>query len=233
MHTIRLPEWVAQRRQMLPRVRDLKLPATALLVVDLQRYFVDPGSPVTVASAREVIPNVNLLARTVRAAGGLVVWLRHTYSDERPFALPAWFEGPDSGYARAARAQLTAGAAGHELHPALATAAGDWVVNKHRFSAFLPNSSDLDARLRAQGIDTVIVTGTLTNCCCESSARDALMSDYRVLFASDATAALSDEEHNASLLNLAMTFVDVRPTAEILALIAAAAPREPAVAAQR
>ena len=219
MHAIHLPEWVAQRRQLLPAVKQLTPRTTALLVIDLQRFFVDPGSPLTVPNAVETVPNVNRLARALRARDGQVIFLRHTFSDRKPFAVPARFEGPDSAYVSVSRAQLTPGAASHDLHPGLERAPGDWIVDKHRFSAFPGNSSDLDARLQARGIDTVIVTGTLTNCCCESNARDALMRDYRVLFASDATAALTDEEHNASLLNLALTFVDVRPAQEILDLI--------------
>ena len=219
MHTIDLPDWVAQRRQLLPKVRDLEPHATALLVVDLQRYFVQGGHPVTVPTAIEVVPSVNTLARALREAGGQVVWLRHTFNDTKPFAVPAWYASPDSGYVRASRENLTPGSANHELYDGLAVAAGDWIVDKHRFSPFLSNSSDLDARLRVRGIDTLIITGALTNCCCESSARDAVMLDYRVLFASDATAALTDAEHNASLMNLALTFVDVRATGEILDLI--------------
>jgi len=223
MHTIDLPEWVAQRRQLLPDVRDLQPSATALLVIDMQRYFVQPGNAVTVPTAIEVVPCVNRLARALRDSGGQVVWLRHTFSDKKPFAVPAWYQNPDSGYVRASRENLKVGSANHALYDGLDVGAADWVVDKHRFSPFLSNSSDLDARLRARGIDTLIVTGTLTNCCCESSARDAVMLDYRVLFASDATAALSDAEHNASLMNLALTFVDVRSSAHILSLIEAGA----------
>jgi len=69
-------------------------------------------------------------------------------------------------------------------------------------------------------VDTLVIAGTLTNCCCESSARDAFMLGYRVLFAADATAAVSDEEHNAALLNLAVMFADVRRTDDIVALLA-------------
>jgi nicotinamidase-related amidase len=219
MHSIDLPEWVAQRRAFLPRVTSLEPRATALLVIDLQRYFVDAASPVAVPNAIGTFPNVNTIASALRSQGGQVVWLRHTFSERKPFATPAWFEGPDSGYVRASREHLTLGSPDHELHSGLVLAADDWVVDKHRFSPFLPNSSNLEARLRARGINTVVITGALTNCCCESTARDALMLDYRVLFASDATAALTDQEHNASLLNLAMTFVDVRPTQEIVDLI--------------
>ncbi|MDB5393107.1 MAG: cysteine hydrolase, partial [Rhodospirillales bacterium] len=114
---------------------------------------------------------------------------------------------------------LTDGAEGHRLHGAVEIGDADIVLNKYRYSAFIQNASEIDARLRALGVDTLIVAGTLTNVCCESSARDAYMLGYRVLFAADATAAVTDTEHNAALLNLCLNFADVRTMDTLLALI--------------
>ena len=99
-----------------------------------------------------------------------------------------------------------------------------------RFDAFMPNSSDLDAILRQRGIDTLIITGTVTNVCCESTARDANMLGYKVVFVTDATAAFTDEEHNAALLSMAAVFAEVRDTAGVLRLLEASAPGESAEA---
>ncbi len=99
-----------------------------------------------------------------------------------------------------------------------------------RFDAFMPNSSDLDAILRQRGIDTLIITGTVTNVCCESTARDANMLGYKVVFVTDATAAFTDEEHNAALLSMAAVFAEVRDTAGVLRLLEAPAPGESAEA---
>ena len=98
---------------------------------------------------------------------------------------------------------------------------GDLVIDKVRYSAFLPISSTLDADLKARGIDTVIITGTVTNVCCESSARDAHMLNYKVFFVSDANAAGTDAEHNATLAVMGLLFADVRRTEELLPLIEA------------
>jgi ureidoacrylate peracid hydrolase len=97
----------------------------------------------------------------------------------------------------------------------------DLIIDKTRFSAFLPGASTIDAVLRARGIDTVVIAGTLSNVCCESSARDAMMLNYRLVFVSDANAALTDAEHNATLNNMVSVFGDVRGTDEVLALLAA------------
>ncbi len=96
----------------------------------------------------------------------------------------------------------------------------DVQVRKYRFSAFLPGASELPALLRARGFDTVLITGTVTNVCCESSARDAMMRNFRVVMVSDANAAITPEEHDASLIALYLTFTDLMDTDMIVARLA-------------
>jgi len=74
--------------------------------------------------------------------------------------------------------------------------------------------------LEARGIETLIITGTLTNVCCESTARDAMQRNYQVIFVADGNAALSDAEHNATLCSMAAVFADVMTTAEVLGILA-------------
>ena len=93
------------------------------------------------------------------------------------------------------------------------------MVEKRRYSAFIQGSSDLDSILRARGIDTLLVTGTLTNVCCESTARDAMMLNYRSVMVSDGNAAVTDFYHEASLLNMISTFGDVYSTDETIELL--------------
>jgi len=108
------------------------------------------------------------------------------------------------------------------LWPKLAVAEPDHIVEKTRFGAFVPGASHLHELLQSHGIDTLIVTGTLTNCCCESTARDAMQMNYKVIFVSDATATLTDAAHNATLENMAMLFADVMTTREVLTAVNAA-----------
>ncbi|HYQ21711.1 MAG TPA: isochorismatase family cysteine hydrolase [Xanthobacteraceae bacterium] len=115
---------------------------------------------------------------------------------------------------------LTEGEEGAMLWHALDVQPGDQHVIKRRFSALIQGSSDLLERLQAAGIDTVIIAGTATNICCESTARDAFMLNYRTLVVSDANATVSDEAHNASLNALFMRFADVFTTAEVADLLA-------------
>jgi len=192
---------------------------TALIVVDLQVGFVEEGYPGYGPHVRDILPNVNRLAAALRAAGGLVVHTRHTTLDDPVRGPPPWQKNrPDM---QAYFASLEPGAPGHALHPALDVAGEDVVIDKVRYSAFLPISSPLDEILRTRNIDTVIITGTVTNICCESSARDAEMMGYRVFFVADATAAISDDQHNATLAIMTMVFADVRLTDDMIALIGA------------
>jgi len=105
---------------------------------------------------------------------------------------------------------------------------GDLKVNKTRFGAFAPGSSELHAILQERRIDTLIITGTATNVCCESSARDAMMLDYRVIMLSDANATWTDDEHAASLDNFMLFFGDVMTADEVIGRLAGAKSRKSA-----
>lgn len=188
---------------------------TAHLVIDMQNGFMEPGAPVEVPAARDIVDNINRISRAVRDSGGLNVFVRFTTPEGEAPAWPVFMErmaGGAEGHCRA----FTRGAHYWQLWPELEVEPGDEAIEKVRFSAFTPGASGLDALLRERAIDTVIVTGTLTNCCCESTARDAMQLNYRVLIAADANAALSDEEHAATLHTMAFVFADLYSTDELV-----------------
>jgi ureidoacrylate peracid hydrolase len=113
-------------------------------------------------------------------------------------------------------AALSEGTLGHQLWPELDIRPEDEIVKKYRYSAFMPGTSQLPERLRSRGFDTVLITGTVTNVCCESSARDANMTNFRTIMVSDANAANSQAEHDASLAAFYNTFGDVMDTEMII-----------------
>ena len=217
MHKVSIPQSVIDRvvaRRGREHIHsDLEPAKTALVVVDLQNAFMMDGVGHAVCEeAREIVPNVNRLARAVRASGGTVVWIKTLFTQA---SLSDWSNGysillPER---RAKRIEaLSKGGEGYELWSALEVQSGDLQVDKQRFSAFLPNSSNLAETLRARGIDTVLITGTVTNVCCESSARDAMMMNFKTVMVSDGNAAANDDEHNASLVAFYLTFGDVMTT---------------------
>jgi ureidoacrylate peracid hydrolase len=189
---------------------------SALVVIDMQNYFVAEGFPLEVPVAREIVPNINRLATAMRNVGGLVAWVQTTatgglerWRNHHRYTLSA--EG-----ARVRLANLDEAAEGFKLYPALEPAPADPRVKKITYSAFIAGSSDLDALLRRRGIETVLIAGTVTNVCCESSARDAMMLDYRVIMVSDANAALTDEEHAATLNSFLVAFGDVMTSDDVI-----------------
>ena len=112
-----------------------------------------------------------------------------------------------------------------QLWPALDVRAEDHRVTKRRYSAFIQGSSDIENVLRDNEIETIIVTGVATNVCCESTARDAMMLNYRSLMVSDGCATMTDEEHAATLGNFYLFFGDVQSTDELLARLEASSRR--------
>src|SRR3954452_2371638 len=182
---------------------------TALVVVDMQNYFVAEGFAAEVPAARDIVPNINRMAKALRAAGGTVLWVQTTAVG----ALEHWGNHhkhmltPDRIHKRLA--QLDENHDGFKVYPKLDALPGDLRVKKVKYSAFIAGSSDIDTQLKARGIETLLITGTVTNVCCESTARDAMMLDYRVVMIADGNASHSDEEHAASLNNFQVFFGDV------------------------
>jgi nicotinamidase-related amidase len=172
-----------------------------------------------IPAAREIVPAVNRLAAALREAGGGVFWIRMTHAEHCFGDWSVAYELPTPEFCERRIAALAAGSPGHALWPALDVRPGDEIVDKYRYSAFMPGTSELPERLRARGFDTVLITGTVTNVCCESSARDANMTNFRTVMVSDGNAAATQDEHEASLTAFYNTFGDVMDTDMIIAAL--------------
>jgi len=185
---------------------------TALLVIDMQNFYVGE-----IPSVLAIIPNVNRLAARMRELGGLVVWVGMTAGQDgtsRWHIYHDHFFTPERGANH--RDQLSPGHPGHAFHADLAIDPQDPVVYKSRFSPFIAGASNLHEVLQARGIENLIVTGTATNMCCESAARDAMMLDYKVVMVADANGARYDDDHLAGLTSFYQSFGDVRTTGEVI-----------------
>ncbi len=209
------------RRDGLSVYGPLDLKHTALLVMNMQNAWLAKGAPFEPfgeASTLSILATVNRLAKSVRDGGGQVIWFRTTTG--APGAADYWatyfdhFVGPSKR--DAAIDALVEGSHWHELSPMIQREPGDWVLNKRRFSAFVRNDYDLEEKLRARGLDTVLVAGTATNICCESTIRDAMMRDFRTYMPHDAVSAPRPDGHAAGLRSVMQSFADIRSVDQIL-----------------
>jgi ureidoacrylate peracid hydrolase len=210
-------ERVMARRGRLHLFDALDAKKTALVVIDMQNAFVAPGAPMEVPAARGIVAPINRLAAELRKRGVAIIWISHQNArDGRDWS--GFFDAFIAPGRRAdAAAALSAGSDLQKLFPELAVEKGDLRISKNRYSAFI--RSDFEHMLRQRGIDTLLIAGTKTNVCCECTARDAMMLDYKVVLLSDCTAALSDDEQRATLENVIQQFGDVLTANEALALL--------------
>lgn len=189
---------------------------TALVVIDMVPFFVQE-----MEYCRGIVPNIASLAASLRAAGGTVAWVLPAVADAvRPRDVE--FFGAEA--ADAYRRSCGEGPLRERLWHEFDVGHADLLVEKSAASAFFPGRSQLPQVLEDRGVDTVLITGTVSNVCCESSARDASTQGYRVIFVADANSARRDEDHNATLYTIYRSFGDVRTTQDLLGLIHTNAP---------
>ena len=214
MHAIDIPQSVIDRvvrhRGREHIYDDLDARQTALIVVDMQNAFMMPGvAHVMCDAARDIVPAINRLATATRASGGTVVWVKNTFGEPSLETWPVFhaMTGPERTQVRIKT--MAEGAIGHALWAGLDVDDADLIVKKDRYSAFVPGASALPQILRERGLDTLLITGTVTNVCCDSTARDAMMQNFRTVMITDANAAHTDEEHNAALIAIYLAFGDI------------------------
>jgi nicotinamidase-related amidase len=199
-----------QRRGRRHAFQHIEPRRTALVVIDMVPFFVSEGG-----YCHGIVPNISRIADSLRRAGGTVAWVlpgageHSTVADE--------FFGPQ--VAEMFRRSGGEGPLENRLWHEFDTHSDDLLVEKTAASAFFPGRCSLPELLASRAVDTVLITGTVTNVCCESSARDASTLGYRVIMVADGNAARRDQDHNAALHTIYRTFGDVRSTADVIDLI--------------
>ena len=192
---------------------DLSPSKTALVVVDMQNGFMVPElGHAACKMAHEIVPNINRLAQAVRDTGGTVIWIQTAYTDETLTSWSTLYGMMLPKGVERRKFSLSPSNKGYEIFPDLKIEKTDLIVEKNRYSAFIQGSSNIEEILRSRGLDTVLITGTVTNVCCESTARDAMMRNFKTVMITDGNAANTDEDHNAALNNFYLTFGDIMST---------------------
>lgn len=183
---------------------------TALVVIDLVAFFMDEND-----YTRGIVPKVNELSDILRRAGGTVAWV--VPAPWEPSEMKAEFLGPQ--IEQLYRNSGGTGTPRERVWSDLATDDADVYVEKTASSAFFPGRCPLHELLQDRGIETVLITGTLANVCCEATARDASTLDYRTIMVADANAARRDQDLNATLHTIYRSYGDVRSTSDVIKLI--------------
>jgi nicotinamidase-related amidase len=207
----KIVEKVVARRGRLHAFEQLDGPRTALVVIDLMQASIELD-----AACLDLVAPVEAVAARLRRCGGTVAWVTAAQpAHDNPIMAAIHGRERYGGFVDMARSDHPSSQLWREFSPAQ----DDLHAKKSGYSAFFPGKCDLHGRLQRRGIDTLLIAGTVTNICCESSVRDAVELGYRVVMISDATAGHAHGLHEATLATIYRCFGDVRPTAEILHLL--------------
>ncbi|MCX6826741.1 MAG: cysteine hydrolase [candidate division Zixibacteria bacterium] len=202
---IKTGEWLAKIASFNTHTMQLESSRAALLIIDMQKYFLDPKSPTFTCGGPAILPNIKELIKGFRKAGRPVIYTKHVHHPDFIDAgiMKWWWEGA-----------CLEGSPESEIDDDIAPLPNEKIILKHRYSAFY--NTDLETILRCLKIEDLVVAGIMTNICCESTARDAYYRDYRVFFPADATGSINEEMHLATLLNLAFGFAYITRTADLI-----------------
>jgi ureidoacrylate peracid hydrolase len=198
-------EWLESIRKFNVHRSPIDTEHSALLVIDMQKFFIGTRVSSLMEPGNAILPNVKRLIDHYHEKGNPVVYTRHVHKpDGSDLGILGewWDEHSIDGTDEA------------EIHESIAPKPEDKVILKQRYSAFY--NTDLEAFLRGQQIEEVVICGVMTNICCESTARDAFFRDMWVRFVADATASVTEDMHVASLLNLSYAFAEICLTEDVL-----------------
>ena len=178
---------------------------SALLVLDMQRYFLEPAMHAFIPSAPAIVPGLMRLAQAYASRGRVVIFTRHTNTTQDAGQMAVWWRDLIAPHSPASA-----------IIPEFNLSSGQ-VIEKHQYDAFY--DSPLDAILAARQVRQVVIGGVMTHLCCETTARSAFGRGYQVFFLADGTATYNQQFHQASLLNLAHGFATITQVSDILAAL--------------
>lgn len=207
---------VVSRRGGLHAFPTLDPARTALVVIDLD-LGTGRESESQIAGISE---NINNLATILRSRGGVIAWVTTPIQKATENFRAVFGEESTRRYELDGKSGKS-----KTIWPELEVVEGDILATKAGHSAFFPGRADLHKQLQARDITTLLITGAVTNVCCEASARDAAELQYKVTMISDAFIGWNEEQSQATFATFLRCYGDVRPTSDVEHLIKTATPR--------
>jgi nicotinamidase-related amidase len=212
-----------------PHTEDLAPATTALIIIDMQRDFCEPGGYIDsmgydVGPAQALVPRIAALRQAVRQWGGFIVYTREGHRPDLTDLLPqkrfrSRIGGGEIGAVGPLGRLLIRGEAGWDIVPDLAPSPGEPVVDKPGFSAFY--ATDLDRLLVTRGVRHLVICGVTTDVCVHSTVRDAVDCGYETLLVTDCCAATVEANHLAAIDSVCAEGGIFGATSDSTAIIAA------------
>ena len=196
-----------QQLSEITRIQKLEFqPAcSALLVLDMQSYFLNPASHAYVPSAGAILDGILQLMDAYTAHQMPIFFSQHINTADHAGMMSTWWKD-----------LITSDNPFHRIIPEIELSVGT-LIQKNQYDAFY--QTPLEEMLHARGVTQVVICGVMTHLCCETTARSAFMKGFGVFFPVDGTATYNLAFHQASLLNLAHGFASVVLMRDILAAI--------------
>ncbi|MCP8319180.1 MAG: cysteine hydrolase [Candidatus Methylarchaceae archaeon HK01B] len=191
----------------------LKREKSVLLVIDMQNDFIEEDGCLKVPAAREGLSRLKRLIDVCRELKVPVIYTAHVHLPNlqiNPMEVLMFPELKERG--------LRLGSSGAEIHSEIEPKPSEMVVYKHRYDAFYGTNLDIIIQ-NIKGpkvVDTLMISGVVTNICCESTARSAFLRDYRIVFGSDVTFAMDEESQKATLKTISLAFGRIMSSKEMI-----------------
>lgn len=173
---------------------DFDIKKSALLVLDMQEFFLNENSHAFIPSANAIIPNIQKLVGKFEQAQRPVVFTKHINTDENAGMMGNWWKDVLREENKLSQLDSRVNLLAHQ----------NKVLEKTQYDAFY--NTELESILKENNVEQVVITGVMTHLCCETTARSTFVRGYKPFFVVDATATYNEDFHRASILNLAHGF---------------------------
>lgn len=198
-----LRNWKKQLSPYSQRWKNFTLPDSALLIIDMQNYFLDKNSHAYVPASPAILKNIRRLIDLYRRQKLPIIFTYFAVKKNEPDPINNWWH--DTVYDHTPPSQIS---------PALAPQPHEPILRKNSYSSFY--QTDLEKILQKHQVKNLVISGVLTNLCCETAAREAFVRNFNVFFLMDGTAAYSEEMHLSTLKNLAYGFATPVSTQSVI-----------------